>query len=84
MNHHTVEPFWELFNKLTIEIQSIAKKNFDILKSNPLHPSLHFKKVNDFWSIRIGLSYRALEVQKNENVIWFWIGNHNEYDKLIS
>jgi hypothetical protein len=84
MNHHTVEPFWELFNKLPIEIQSIAKKNFDILKSNPQHPSLHFKKVNEFWSIRIGLRYRALGVQKNEDVIWFWIGNHSDYDKLIS
>lgn len=84
MNHHTVEPFWELFNKLPIEIQSIAKKNFDLLKSNPQHPSLHFKKVKELWSIRIGLKYRALGVQKDENVIWFWIGNHNEYDKLIS
>lgn len=84
MNHHTVEPFWELFNKLPVEIQSIAKKNFELLKSNPYHPSLHFKKVNEFWSIRIGLRYRALGVQKDENIIWFWLGSHNEYDKLIS
>lgn len=63
--------------------QQLAKKNFDLLKDNPAHPSLHFKKVGRFWSARIGLSYRALAVEDGTDFIWVWIGHHGEYDKLI-
>lgn len=62
--------------------QQLAKKNFDLLKDNPAHPSPHFKKVGRFWSPRIGLSYRALAVEDGTDFIWVWIGHHGEYDKL--
>ncbi|MFK5913164.1 MAG: hypothetical protein QM484_02225 [Woeseiaceae bacterium] len=45
-----------------LNIQKLADKNFEILKNNSKHPSLHFKKVGNFWSARVGLSYRALAV----------------------
>ena len=47
------------------------------------HPSLHFKRIGRFWSVRIGLHYRALAVQDGEDIVWFWIGHHAEYDRLI-
>ncbi|MDT3739140.1 MAG: hypothetical protein RO257_06510 [Candidatus Kapabacteria bacterium] len=83
MKHIAVNSFWDMFEKLPIEIQINAKKKFELLKSNPSHPSLHLKEVNEYWSIRIGIKYRALGIQKDENIIWFWIGKHNDYDKLI-
>jgi hypothetical protein len=61
----------------------LADKNFELLKENPKHPSLHFKKVGQFWSARVGLAYRALGVEVNDDILWFWIGNHDEYDKLL-
>jgi hypothetical protein len=64
-------------------IQELARKNFDLLKNDEHHPSLHFKKVGKFYSVRIGLSYRALAVKNPEGLSWFWIGNHSDYDKLI-
>jgi hypothetical protein len=45
--------------------------------------SLHLKKVNQLWSVRVGRRYRALAVQEEEALIWFWIGTHAEYDRLI-
>jgi hypothetical protein len=50
----------------------------------PSHPSLHFKKVNKYWSVRIGKAYRALGIEVKNGILWFWIGTHYEYDRLIS
>ena len=65
----------------------MADKNFVLLKSNPYHTSLHSKKVGkrrQLWSVRIGEHYRALATEKPEGIVWFWIGPHTEYDKLIA
>jgi hypothetical protein len=58
-------------------------KNFELLKADPHHPSLHFKKIGQLWSVRVGLSYRALGLDNGDTVIWFWIGSHADYDKLV-
>lgn len=65
----------------------MADKNFDLLKTNPQHPSLHFKKIGgekQLWSVRVGSHYRALAVEKPDGIVWFWIGSHAEYDIVLS
>lgn len=87
MNHRTLPRFWQHYGQLPKEVQQLADKNFDLLKSDPYHPSLHFKKVDDrrkLWSVRIGSQYRALGIEKPDGIVWFWIGTHAEYDKLLS
>jgi hypothetical protein len=44
---------------------------------------LQFKKVGRFWSVRVGLRYRALAVETDGGLVWFWIGSHADYDALI-
>lgn len=83
MRHHTSTKFWAAYHALPLDVQKIADKNFKILKNDPFHPSLHFKKVGIYWSVRAGLAYRALGVSKDDSVIWFWIGHHARYDQLI-
>jgi hypothetical protein len=83
MKHVAVPSFWELYNKLPADIKLIADKNFQLLKQNSNHPSLHLKKVNEYWSVRIGQKYRALGIQTSETIVWYWIGKHNDYDNLI-
>jgi len=83
LKHFASSKFWECYHSLPQPIQSLADKNFELLKENPKHPSLHFKKVGRFWSARVGLAYRALAVELDGDILWFWIGNHNEYDKLL-
>ncbi|MDZ7718883.1 MAG: hypothetical protein U5K72_08715 [Balneolaceae bacterium] len=61
----------------------MAKQNFELLKANPRHPSLHFKKVGNFWSARVGINYRALAVEDGNDFIWVWIGTHDEYERMI-
>jgi hypothetical protein len=64
-------------------------KQFSLLKANLQHPSLQFKNVGErhgqeIWSARITLSYRALVIKREDGYLWFWIGDHKAYDKLIS
>ena len=83
MKHFASARFWCRHRALPKPVQELATKNLQLLKSDQTHPSLHFKKVGKYFSIRIGLSYRALSVEIPEGLLWFWIGNHSEYDRLI-
>jgi hypothetical protein len=59
MRHLASPAFWDNYEKLPNAVRELADKNFSLLKSDPRHPSLHFKKINHYWSLRIGLRYRA-------------------------
>jgi hypothetical protein len=86
MNHLTLPCFWQHYHQLPRNIQQLADKNYALLKNDPFHPSLHFKKVGNkkqLWSVRVGDHYRALGLDKSEGVVWFWIGTHSEYDKML-
>nr|WP_210269315.1 hypothetical protein [Tardiphaga robiniae] len=61
----------------------MADKNFALLKSDPSHPSLHLKKIGRYVSARVGLRYRALAVEVDDGLLWFWIGSHADYDQLL-
>ena len=54
-----------------------------MLKIDPRHRSLRFKKISEYWSVRVTRSYRALAIEDGDDFIWVWIGNHDEYDRLI-
>jgi hypothetical protein len=86
MNHRTLPRFWRHYRQLPQDIQDLADKSFELLKSNPRHPSLHFKRIGrrkHLWSVRVGAHYRALGIEKPEGIVWFWIGTHAEYDRLL-
>jgi hypothetical protein len=86
MRHFANADFWALYHGLPAEVRRTADKCFALLKSNPTQPSLHLKKIGDLWSVRVGLHYRSLGMDaagKEEGVLWFWIGPHAEYDRLI-
>jgi mRNA-degrading endonuclease RelE of RelBE toxin-antitoxin system len=81
--HRTTDRFWKCLGKLPEPVKKISRKNFELLKANPSHPSLYFKKVGKFWSVRIGANYRALAIEDGEDFIWVWIGTHDEYERMI-
>ena len=70
MQHQTTPKFWQRFYALPETVQRQARKSYDLLKADPNHPSLNFKKVGKYWSARIGLSYRALAVEDGSDFIW--------------
>lgn len=83
MRHYASPAFWACFEMLPLQVQELARKNYELLKKNPQHPSLHFKTVGRYRSVRVGRHYRALGVEIPEGVLWFWIGSHAEYDRLL-
>lgn len=82
--HYTNRRFWECYNALPESVQLIADQCYELLKIDPSHPSLHFKKVGKYWSVRAGQGYRALGLEVEKGILWFWIGSHAAYDKLIN
>ncbi|HEY4952472.1 MAG TPA: hypothetical protein VII71_03695 [Verrucomicrobiae bacterium] len=84
MNNLTSPRYWRQYNALPPEIQKVADKNFLLFKTNPQHPSLRFeRKKPELWSVRVGRGHRALARQLDNNLIWFWIGTHDEYERII-
>lgn len=84
MIHHTASSFWKCYDALPQDIQDQADDHFELLKASPRHPSLHFKKIGRYWSVRASDDYRALGSGVEDGIVWFWIGTHAEYDRLVS
>jgi hypothetical protein len=83
MRHFASSAFWHAYERLPEHVRALADKNYALLKSDPKHPSLRLKKTGDYWSVRVGIGYRALAVEIDEGLLWFWIGSHAQYDELI-
>ena len=81
--HRTTPEFRRALGRLPEPVQRIARRNFRLLKDNPGHPSLRFKKVGAYWSARVGRGHRALAIEDGADLIWLWIGAHDEYARLI-
>jgi hypothetical protein len=69
MEHFTTPTFWECYKALPKAVRDLADKNYALLRSDSSHPSLHFKKVGELWSVRVGLHYRALAVERKEGYV---------------
>jgi hypothetical protein len=81
--HHTNRRFWLCYESLPPEVQQSADRCYELLKADPSHPSLHFKKVGRYWSVRSGGNYRSLGIEVESGILWFWIGVHDKYDRMI-
>jgi hypothetical protein len=83
VKHRATEQFWKRYHDLPSEVRERADKSFALLRSDPRHPSLQFKKVGTLWSARVDLAHRALAVEDGEDLVWVWIGSHDEYDRIV-
>lgn len=71
MTHRATSRFWRCYRGLPKDIRGLTDRCFALLKSDPGHGSLHFKKVNQFRSARVGLHYRALAMEAGDGLAWF-------------
>jgi hypothetical protein len=86
MTSRTTRRFRGLFTALPLRIQQQAKEAYRLFKNNSEHPSLRFKQVHSdppTFSVRVGISYRAVGAKNGEVITWFWIGSHADYEKLL-
>ena len=83
MRHQATPRFWSCYRQLPEDVQRLADRCYELLRQDPQRPSLRFRKIGRFWSVRVGLHYRALAVEHESDLVWFWIGSHAEYDQLV-
>jgi len=80
--HRTADRFWKCFDNLPATVQKIARQNFQLLKENPWHPSLHFKRVGSFLA-SASWHQSPSTVEAADDYIWVWIGTHDEYERMV-
>ena len=86
MRSFTQSAFWDAYRRLPDHVQRKARESYRFFASNPNHPSLDFKRVGQrrpVYSVRVSIHYRALGVLEGGDIVWFWIGPHHEYDRLL-
>ena len=83
MKSRATSKFWAAYSALPSVVQRRAIKQYQLWLANPRHPSVNFKKIGRYWSARITDDYRALAVMADDTMIWFWIGTHAEYERVI-
>ena len=87
MKSKVLPGFKKAFKGLPKEIKQQAKKAYKRWKQNPFEKSLQFKQIHPtkpIYSVRITLDWRALGIRNPKDLTtWFWIGSHEEYNKLI-
>ncbi len=86
MISYTTDQFWKAYGKLDEQIKKRARKAYQLFEADPNHPSLEFKNVHPtepVYSARVTLSYRAVGIRDGNEIVWVWIGPHDEYERFI-
>ena len=84
MKHSLHASFGEFLAQLPQDIQKRVPQKIEMLRRNPRHPSLNFKKVGErLWTIRISKGYRALALEEEDAFVWNWVGKHDAYMRRI-
>ena len=87
MTSRTTARFRRAYAELPERIRLQAREAYQTFVRDPQHPSLRFKAVHPsrpIFSAWVGLGYRALAVREGDVWVWFWIGSHAEYDRLLT
>jgi hypothetical protein len=86
MKSHTTQSFRDALVLLPDGIQKRARAAYERFRENPQHPGLEFKKVHrnrPVYSARINDDYRVVGIMDGEDIVWFWVGKHEEYERLL-
>ena len=86
MKSHTTVRFRKALAALPASVRQQAREAYRLFKQNPQHPSLRFKRVHraqPIYSARINLDYSAVGTMDGDEIVWFWIGPHDQYAQLL-
>jgi hypothetical protein len=87
MKSSVTKEFRQRFSQLPTPAREQAVRAYAFWRSDPFHSSLQFKRVSGrqpIYSVRVGIGYRALGLRAGDNIYWFWIGPHAEYDQFLT
>jgi hypothetical protein len=84
MNHLATPEFWFHYRERPEDVRKLANRCFRLFQADPRQPSLRLKPIGAFWSARVSLHYHAPARDRDDGLVWFWIGHHSRYDQLIT
>lgn len=87
MTSRTTSRFRHALAQLPAHVQRQARDAYRLFMQNPNHPSLRFKPVHTarpIYAARVSRDYRAVGIIEGETIVWFWIGSHATYERLLS
>lgn len=81
--------FVRAYGRLPASVQRKVKRAYALFRDNPSHPSLEFKPIRSraaqrLYSAKVDEQYRVLDTLADGQILWFWVGPHTEYDRLVS
>ena len=86
MRSKTTRKFRDALAALPVDVRERANEAYALFRVNPHHPSLRFKKVHTtlpIFSAQITRDYRAVGIIDANIIVWFWIGTHAKYERLL-
>jgi hypothetical protein len=87
LKSYCTDDFWKLFDRLPAHVQKQADIAYKRFKRDPAYPSLQFKCIDrkkQTYSARVGISYRVVGQKRDDTILWYWIGSHEDYNHLLS
>ncbi len=87
MKSRTTKRFRQAYGALPEQVRRQAREAYRLFAQNPQHPSLRFRRVHatlPVYSARVNIDYRAVGIRDDDEIVWFWIGSHGEYDQLLA
>lgn len=87
MNSTLLPEFFDFYRTLPESVRQQARQAYAMFEQDPHHPSLRFRRVHPtrpIFSARVGRQYQVLGIREGDDIGWFWIGSHSEYDQLLS
>lgn len=85
MRSKLTDQFIKLFRVLPADAQKQTRAAYRLFQENPRHNSLQIKQLRPgVYSARIGDHYRAIGKLDGDTYFWFWIGTHEEYNKITN
>ena len=86
MKSSTTNRFWKYYSGLPEEVRKQARGAYGLFSNDPYYPILHFKRIHStrpIFSVRINIDFRAVGILEGDEITWFWVGSHKEYEILI-
>ena len=86
MKSHTTAAFRDQLAKLPARARKDAHKAWRLWQADSSVPGLQFKKLKlrgNCWSVRVNDDFRTVGVMRDDAIIWFWIGSHGDYERLL-
>lgn len=86
MKSKITESFRQSYGRLPDDVRALVRKNYKLWRADPFHPGLQFKRIHNtepVWSARVGIHYRVVGVKDDDTMIWYFLGTHREYERLV-